>query len=76
MELSDPPTVNDSDHERGLILELASKSAPYERLTFTYGESKIKGGSITNTMTHHFYGTFYLDRSSKPLPTIFDLPHG
>ena len=75
MELSDPPEGDQFDHTRSLILELASKSAPYEKLTFTYGETHHAGDATTDS-TFTVDGKFFLDRSPDPLPTILDLAHG
>ena len=75
MELADPPAGEAFGHARSLVLELATKSAPYEKLTFTYNESMntpAEGGAPTATVD----GKFFMDRSDEPLRTILELNHG
>lgn len=71
MELTNPP--DDALGEaRSLVLELASKSQPYEKLTFTYGETMPSGDETLVKVD----GKFFLDRSPEPLATIFELTPG
>ena len=71
MELYDPAEAG-FGHARALVLELASKSAPYEKLTFTYGET-APSGDATEWIPD---GKFFFDRSPEPLRTILELNHG